>query len=237
VMTGLLERLFGGGQSLEGLPAPVAANAGLRKRFDASRDIMEADYVAFDTELTGLNFNKDSIISIGAVKMKGGRIFPARAFHSYVKPDCELKAESVVVHEITQTELDGACSQAEVIEEFLEFAGDAVLVGHFVHIDVTFLSNTMKKLYGVKLQNRSVDTMGLHDWLYDNDNEFARHHRGMSLKKDLFSMAARYGIPLEKAHDALNDAFLSAQLFQRFLGFLPGCGIRTLGDLIAVGKI
>ena len=38
-MTGLLERLFGGGQSLEGLPEPVAANATLRKRFDPSMDI------------------------------------------------------------------------------------------------------------------------------------------------------------------------------------------------------
>jgi len=236
-MTGLIERIFGGGQALEGLPAPVAANATLGRRFNASTGIMEADYVAFDTELTGLDFRKDSMISIGAVKMKGGRIFPARTFHSLLKPDCELKAESVVVHEITQTDLAGACSQPEVIEKFLEFIGDAVLVGHFVHIDTTFLSQAMKKLYGVKLQNRSVDTMGLHDWLYDNDNSFARHHRGMTLKKDLFSMARKYDIPVEREHDALNDAFLSAQLFQKFLVFLPGCGIRTLGDLVSVGKI
>lgn len=236
-MIGLLDRIFKGGQELDGLPAPVQRNATLRKRFDPSVDIMEADYVAFDTELTGLDFKKDSMISIGAVKMKGGRIFPARTFQSFLKPECELKPESVVVHEITQTDLDGAASQCSVIERFLEFIGDAVLVGHFVHIDTTFLSNAMKGLYGVKLQNRSVDTMGLHDWLYDNDSEFARHHKGMSLKKDLFSMAAKYGIPLEKAHDALNDAFLSAQLFQRFLGFLPGAGIRNVGDLISVGKI
>jgi DNA polymerase-3 subunit epsilon len=236
-MKGLLDRIFGNGQELEGLPASVAENAALRRRYDASVDIMEADYVAFDTELTGLDFTSDSIISIGGVKMKGGRIFPARTFHSYLKPDCRLKPESVIVHEITQTELEGASSQCSAIESFLEFIGDAVLVGHFVHIDTTFLSKAMKKLYGVKLQNRSVDTMALHDWLYDNDNEFARHHKGMSLKKDLFSMSSKYGIAAGKAHDALSDAFLSAQLFQRFLGFLPGCGIRTLGDLVDVGKM
>ena len=236
-MTGFLERIFGCGQVLEGLPGPVAANTTLRKRYDPSLGILEAEYVAFDTELTGLDFRSDSMISIGAVKMQGGRIFPARTFHRYLKPDCDLKAESVLIHEITQTELAGAGAQTDVIEDFLEFIGDAVLVGHFVHIDTTFLSNAMKKLYGVKLRNKSVDTMGLHDWLYDNDTEFARHHRGMTLKNDLFSMARKYDIPVEKEHDALNDAFLSAQLFQKFLKFLPGCGIRTIGDLTAVGKI
>ena len=38
-------------------------------------------------------------------------------------------------------------------------------------------------------------------------------------------MAKRYGIPVATAHDALYDAFLTAQLLQRFLHFLPPAGV------------
>jgi DNA polymerase III epsilon subunit-like protein len=81
-----------------------------------------------------------------------------------------------------------------------------------------------------------VDTSALHDWLYDSDSRFARHHQGMSLKSDLFSLARKYGIDVEKAHNAMFDAYVTAQLFQRFLPFLPECGVRSLKELLMVSK-
>jgi DNA polymerase-3 subunit epsilon len=198
--------------------------------------VMEADYVAFDTELTGLDFKRDSIISIGAIKMKGASIYPSKTFHSLVKPECALKSESIVVHEITHSDLDDASGLTEALDEFLDFVGDAILVGHYVYIDMNFVNKSLKKLYGVKLQNPAIDTNSVHDWLYLNDADFARHHKGMTTKKDLFSMAKRYGLGMVKAHNAFYDAYLTAQLFQRFLHFLPSCGITTIKDLAAVGK-
>ena len=208
----------------------------LKKRFNPRVSIEETDFVAFDTELTGLDFKRDSIISIGAIKLKGGIIFPARTFYRLVKPESELKHQSVVIHEITPSELNEADDLADVIEEFIDFIDDAVLIGHFVHIDVNFVNRAMKKIFGITLQNHSVDTASLHDWLYENDSHFARHYRGMTTKTDLFSLAKKYDIPREKAHNAFYDAFLTAQLFQRFLPFLPGCGINTVKELLMVGK-
>jgi DNA polymerase III alpha subunit (gram-positive type) len=94
----------------------------------------------------------------------------------------------------------------------------------------------MKRIFGIGLQSPSVDTSTLHDWLYESDSNFARHHEGMSLKSDLFSLAKKYGIEVEKAHNALFDAYVTAQLFQRFLPFLPACGVRTLKELLMVSK-
>lgn len=51
-------------------------------------------------------------------------------------------------------------------------------------------------------------------------------------RADLFSLALQHGIPLSREHDALYDAYITAQLFQRYLAILPGFGIRTLGDLL-----
>ena len=35
----------------------------------------------------------------------------------------------------------------------------------------------------------------------------------------------------------IHDAYLTAQLFQRFLHFLPPCGVHSVRDLVSVGKI
>ena len=231
----LLERIFGSTAKGDFSPA-MQAHIEVGKRLDLDSLVTETDFVVFDTELTGLDFKRDSIVSIGALRMKGGAIQPTGSFYRLVRPETELKRRSVVVHEITPTELQEAASLEEVLEEFIEFIGDAVLVGHFVHIDVNFVSRALKSHFGVTLQNRAVDTGSLLEWLCDNDSRFVRHYRGITAKKDLFSIAKKYGVPAEKAHNAFYDAYVTAQLFQRFLFFLCEGGVKRLKDLLIVGK-
>lgn len=219
----------------EGLPAAVRHYRELPST-GRKTPIGEVDYVAFDTELTGLDPRRDSIISIGAVKLRGSRILPGETFYRLVRPASELKREGVVIHELTHSDLEDAPDPAEVLSEFLELIGGAVLIGHFVHIDVDFLRRAMKRCFRVGLQNPAIDTAALHDWLTENEPRWARHHGGISVKKDLFSIAARYGIAVDKAHDAFSDAYVTAQLFQRFCYFLRQGGVRTLQDLLSVGK-
>jgi len=223
--------------SIENLPEIVTFQKSLKKRFEMGMTVKETDFVAFDTELTGLDFRRDSIISIGAVKLRGRRILPSQTFYKLVRPESELRGESVVVHEITHSDLSNADPVKDVLVAFLEFIGDAVLIGHFVHIDIHFVSQAMKKLFGIALRNPTVDTRALHDWLYENDDRFAKHHNGMTTKTDLFSMVKRYGIEAGKAHNALSDAYMTAQLFQRFLPFLSFCGINKIKELIQIGKM
>jgi len=233
-MTSLLTKILG--QSEKKLSGPVARHGGVKERIDMKARLRDVDFVSFDTELTGLDFKRDSIISIGAVRMKGGKILPGQTFYRLVRPDSELKSQGVVVHELTHSDLEKADSADEVLSDFIDFIGDAVLVGHFVFIDVNFVNRAMKRIFGAGLQSPSVDTSALHDWLYESDSHFARHHGGMSLKSDLFSLAGKYGIEVEKAHNAMYDAYVTAQIFQRFLPFLPECGVRNLKDLLSVSK-
>lgn len=218
------------------LPAPLEKQIGLKKRLDLRKPITETSFVAFDTELTGLDFKNDSIISLGAIKLQGGSILPAQTYYSLVKPDSELKHQSVVVHEITHSDLKDAQDISVIIEEFVEFIGDAVLLGHFVHIDLNFVNRALKKIYGCTLQNPATDTSTLHDWLSDNAPRMAKHFHGHTTKTDLFDLAKKYGISVTKSHNAFEDAFITAQLFQRFLPFLPECGVTTLKELLAVAR-
>jgi DNA polymerase-3 subunit epsilon len=233
-MTSFFKKILGQ-QSIE-LPHWLKGQQGLNKRLDLKSEISEADFVAFDTELTGLDFKQDSIISIGAVKLRGTTILAGKTFYRLVKPECELKHKSVVVHELTHTDLECADDLLEVIGDFVKFIGDAVLMGHFVHIDQNFVNKPLRQKYGVTLKNPALDTSTLHDWLYDNDSLFARHYKGMTMKSDLFSMAKKYGVDGGKSHNAFSDAYITAQLFQRFAPFLPGCGVKTLKELLKIAR-
>ncbi|MEW6220738.1 MAG: 3'-5' exonuclease [Thermodesulfobacteriota bacterium] len=228
-MSAILSRLLG--RRPEAPPRPAKAAAW------RAMPIREARFVAFDTELTGLDFRRDSLVSVGAVAMSGGSILPAQAFHRLVRPASELRADSVVVHGITHSDLERHGEEAAtVLADFAQFVGDAVLVGHCVGIDRHFLNRARKALGWPALANPLVDTAALHRWLQEQDLDFSRHHRGMTLKTDLFSMAKRYGVPVEEAHNALYDAFVTAQLLQRFLPFLIASGVDTVGRLLRAGK-
>jgi DNA polymerase-3 subunit epsilon len=233
-VTSFLKKILG--QRNPQLPDWLKSQQDLKKRFAPKSGINETDFVAFDTELTGLDFKQDSIISIGAIRLQGATIQPTKTFYRLVKPECELKHKSVVVHELTHSDLECAEDLLEVISDFVKFIGDAVLIGHFIHIDLNFVNKPLQRAFGVSLKNRALDTSTLHDWLYDNDSRFARHYHGMTMKSDLFSMAQKYGVDGGKAHNAFSDAYITAQLFQRFVPFLPGCGIKTLKELLKIAR-
>jgi DNA polymerase-3 subunit epsilon len=198
--------------------------------------IADCPFVVFDTELSGLNPRKDSIVSIGAVKMRGGSISATDEFYRLIRPFGEMTRKSIEIHGITPDELEHAEDIKTVLQDFFEFISDAVLVGHFIHIDLRFLNSYLKKQSNSTLRNPAVDTHDLHGWLLENSSEFKKYFHGGSLKTDLFSVAEHYGVPVSMAHNALYDAFITAQLFQRFLHFLEPHGIRTLNDLLDIGR-
>ena len=203
---------------------------------DTTTQIDRAQYVVFDTELTGLQAKKDSIVSIGAIKMGGGRILLSEIFYRIVEPRTKLTGKSVLVHEITPSEATECPGIDKLLPEFLDFCGNSILVGHFVTIDINFINQEMKRLYGSQLRNSSVDTLKLYTWIRRKEEEVCAYHGGIEEDTNLVSLAKKYGIPVNKAHNALDDAFVTAQLFQRFISLMPKFGIRTIGDLLKIGK-
>lgn len=195
--------------------------------------IEEADFVAFDTELTGLDFKRDSIISVGAVRMKGRRILPGHVFYRLVKPLSELKRQNVVVHGLTHSDLEGAEPAEKALQAFRDFAGDAILVCHFAFIDLHFLNRVWKSLTGEVNASPVLDTSAVHDWLCARDRSFAARYCSGGGQRDLFAVAATHGIVIERAHNALYDAYITAQLLQRLYPALRQAGIEQVEDILS----
>lgn len=212
---GWLGRILGAGRNSSGLLA-------------------DTPFVVLDTELTGLDERKDDIVSIGAVRMRGGRIELGGSFHELVNPKAVLDARSVVIHGITPSQVEARPPIDEVLTAFLAYVGDAVLVGHCLPVDLAFLNREARRVTGAPFRNRTVDTLSLSAWLRQRHADhpaFSGPPQGLGL----FELARAFDIPVVEGHTALGDAYLTAQLLQRLLPLAAQAGVTHLASLLRVG--
>jgi DNA polymerase-3 subunit epsilon len=203
-------------------------------RVDEKAPLGSAPYVVIDTELTGLDEKKDSIVSLGAVRMKDGGIDLGDTFYRLVSPRTELTAQSVVIHEITPSEVAAEPGIADVLGAFLDFCGNAVLVGHFVAIDLDFLNRELKRAGRQKIANPVIDTFSIYEWLRKR-NKTGNCPATLFSGYRLYEIVKYFGIAVNGAHNALMDAFITAQLLQRFFPLLIEAGGKDVGDLLLIG--
>ena len=160
---------------------------------------IDSELTVFDIETTGLNKNVDSIIEIGAVKIKAGEIIGE--FSALIDPEIPLPQKIVSLTGITDTMLAGKPKIADVLGDFLDFIGDSVLVAHSVAFDTGFIAEWAKKLYDKQLKNTTLDTVELSRALYPE------------LKSHKLNLVAEHlGIELESHHRALDDSKACAQI-------------------------
>lgn len=205
-----------------------------RRHRENTMPVGSAAFVVVDTELTGLNERKDSIVSIGAVRMTGSSICLGDSFYRLVKPRTALTRDSVIIHGIMPSEVAEEQDGARVLAEFLAFCNTAIMVGHCVLIDLTFIDRELRNLTVRRPDVPVVDTAQLFSWM-GGRGLLQRCMKEVPHRADLYRLAHCLEIPVSESHHAMADAFITAQVFQRFLPLLAQEGILTVGDLIRIG--
>ncbi|HLE56361.1 MAG TPA: exonuclease domain-containing protein, partial [Rhodothermia bacterium] len=109
--------------------------------------IDQATFVVTDTETTGLNPAGSRMIEIGAVKIRNGEIVDR--FCSLVNPGHHVPRQITRLTGITTPMVFAAPPASEILPAYLEFLGDAVLVGHNVSFDRKFIQYEMRRA-GIK---------------------------------------------------------------------------------------
>lgn len=165
------------------------------------------EYVCFDCETTGLNPKNDDIISIGAVIIKGNSILSSKKFERFVKPKSKLAADSIKVHQIREVDLTDAEDIDDVIVDFLEFIGNRPLVGYYLEFDVAMINKYVKPKLGITLPNRQIEVSAL----YYDKVVIGYMQQNVDLKFD--TIMKKLKLPIMGAHDASNDAIMTAMMF------------------------
>lgn len=201
---------------------------------DPEAVIDDVRFVVIDTELTGLDQRRDSLISIGAFRMNGSAIELGTYFDRMMNPERAMNPKSVLVHGVTPGEVELEPAQKPILAEFLSYCRDAVLVGHCIDVDLFYLNKELRSLHGTELGNPAVDTYSLYEWLAGRGIVRPQKASG-GASTALFAIAADLGIAVASAHNALGDAYTTAQIFQRFLSLFRREGITTIGALLRIG--
>ena len=185
-------------------------------------DIMlDQTYVVFDFETTGFNAGGfDSIIEIGAVKIKDGMII--EKYDELINPGRPLPQKIIDVTNITDAMLEGKDNEENAVRRFIEWFGDCPMVAHNAKFDVSFLEMAYKKYNFGTFENPVIDTLELSRTL---DNTYARH--------SLSALVKRYDVPWdENAHHRGDyDAEGTALVFYKMLKKLSNRNIDIMSDL------
>jgi len=172
--------------------------------FDA---VHEDEIVVFDCETTGLDPKVDEIISIGAVKIRGNRILTDEAIHLYIEQKRDISAKSITVHRIRNCDLEGAVMPKEAIERFLYYIGNRKLAGYYLEFDVAMINKYTKEMLGITLPNFQEEVSALY-----YEKKLRRIPQGnIDLRFD--TILKELSLPRLKAHDALNDAVMTAMMY------------------------
>ncbi|MBY6037595.1 3'-5' exoribonuclease [Fictibacillus nanhaiensis] len=213
--------------SLSGQSSPqhVAFLRQLQKELKVEESLVvplnQLNVVVFDLETTGFNPEQgDKILSIGAVKVRGGEVQQEDTFYSLVRCKGNLTHEIKELTGLTDRELDAAPELSKVMVDFYEFVKGAVLVAHHASHEKKFLQHYNWKLFRSQFKHRIVDTSFLLR-LAEPKNNFVR----------LEDCCEHCGIPVINRHHALGDARMTAELWSIYVERIQALGMKNLRDV------
>jgi CBS domain-containing protein len=181
--------------------------------------LIALDAVVLDTETTGLDPAKASIVEIAVVPIGAGRVDAARTLRRLVRPGLPIPPEASRIHGIDDAMVASAPPFNDVWSEFMQLIGGSILIGHTIGFDLAVLNKECAHA-GLKWRiPRALDTRLLAELVEPNLAGFT-----------LDQLAAWLGVAVEKRHSAAGDALTTARIFLALLPRLRDAGVRTLAE-------
>ncbi|MEM6326465.1 MAG: DEDD exonuclease domain-containing protein [Bacteroidota bacterium] len=182
--------------------------------------ISEATFCVVDTETTGSRAGDDRLIEVGAVRMVGGEVVDE--FQQLIDPERHVPRRITRLTGISTTMVYGQPTVREVMPQFREFLGDAIMVAHNLPFDLRFLDLAMDEAGLPPIHNPSLDTLRL-----------ARRLLSALPSKGLSRLTEHFGIEVHGRHRALGDADATAELLSILLDRLEiEFNITTVSELL-----
>jgi DNA polymerase III subunit epsilon len=156
-----------------------------------------ARWMVIDCETSGLDMHKDRLLSVAAVEVAGGRIPPGRSYAAVVRQDVPSAADNILIHQLGADTQLGGRPPADVIRELDAFVDDAIAVAFHAPFDREILRRS--GLHAAR--KRWLDLAALAPAFFPG-----------RAGPDLDGWLAAFGIECLARHDALGDAYATAQL-------------------------
>ena len=165
--------------------------------------------IILDTETTGLSHQAGHrIVEIGCIELIN-HLPTGQQFHAYINPERDVPPESTAITGLTYDFLKDHRLFGSIVDDFLSFIQNDLLVIHNASFDVGFLNAELIRLNKPKLEgHRIIDTLAM------------ARKKFPGSPASLDALCKRFQIDLSRRdkHGALLDSQLLAQVYLELLG-------------------
>jgi len=192
---------------------------------DLGAPLATVTFVVVDLETTGGSAETCAITEVGAIKLRGGECLGT--FQTLVNPGLAIPPAITYLTGITNSMVLPAPEMAAVLPALLEFIGGAVIVGHNIRFDLSFLRAAADRLGFPRLTNRAVDTCALARRLVADEVSDCK----------LSTLAEFFRTARKPTHRALDDAVATGEVLHRLLERAGSLGVLALDDLMELPTV
>lgn len=158
-------------------------------------------YVVLSLETSGLDTEKDVIMSIAATSVIGNRIIIKDSFEIFVQHTKQevpgLDNEFITVTKIVKE------FEPKAIEILLNYIGNSVIVGHRIDFDIEMLNEALSRMKLGKIRNEAFDIEAMFNKLAETNTK----------KYSLEEMSKKLNITSSDRNSVADDVYNIALLF------------------------
>ncbi|MBU2976675.1 3'-5' exonuclease [Alteromonas sp. C1M14] len=188
--------------------------------------IKDVPLLAVDLELTSLDVNNAKITSVGWVEGKNNSINLNQCFYSVTRAKGDF-AQSPVIHGITEGDVAYGIHIREVLNALRQYAKTHLWLCHNASLDLGILQRVFHQT-GIHCPDIVyLDTLQLAVY------QLKKHHEVLPPNSATLSVCRqRLDLPAVPAHNALDDAMATMQLWFAQSHALNGSRNVKIGDLL-----
>lgn len=165
--------------------------------------LREQRWVVVDVETTGLNLNRDQVLSIGAVVIEDGAIDFSQQFERTLQRQGHKLSPSVLIHGLGPSAIAAGCDPVEALLDFMEFVGDSPLLAFHAPFDQHMLGRALKDSLGYRLQHSFLDVADMAPLLCP---------QAQIREAGLDDWVRWFNLQVVERHNAAADALATAEL-------------------------
>lgn len=169
---------------------------------DIGKNILKfvPNFTVIDLEMTGRGNSVGDITEMSAIRYRDYK--PVAEFSKLIRADKKVLPFVVEMTGITDVMLMGAPKIDDVIEDFVNFLGDDIILGHSVAFDLGMVAKAYKEIMGRNMTHDYIDTLRI-SRLLNTDSE---NHK-------LETLCSYFGVVRLLGHRGIEDCEQTAQVY------------------------
>ena len=195
--------------------------------FAGNQSVLEQPLLVFDLETSGLDLQRDTVLSIGAVRIEHNAIPLTGHVDHVLQTDVSLKADSQLLHGLSREDLKQGAAPAEALRHLLDYGAGCIWLAFHAGFDQRMLDRAMRHHLNIGFRQTLFDIATLAPML------FPEHHVPTS---SLDHWAKCLGLDSTARHSAVADAMLTAEITLILLHQAQQQGLHTWQQLAGAAR-